>query len=151
MIKFCSLFGNNDINFDYDKMKKAIISVIETKKITEFYIGHNGHFDARSRTCLLEIKKQYPQIKIYVVIAYFDKIEEFKHNEIEYAGIDGFIYPDIENIPTKYAIIERNKWMIKNSSFIIFYIDFIHHADKLMHFAILKKKNFINLGKLKLN
>lgn len=36
---------------------------------------------------------------------------------------DDAIYPDLETVPKRLAIIKRNEWMINNSDFLIAYVD----------------------------
>lgn len=40
-----------------------------------------------------------------------------------YKKFDNTIYPEIENVPPKFAIIKRNEWMIDKSDFLIAYVE----------------------------
>lgn len=60
---------------------------------------------------------------------------------------DDTIYPNIENVPPRFAIIKRNEWMVNNSDFLIAYVENrFGGARKTLQYAE-KKKNIkiINL------
>lgn len=64
-------------------------------------------------------------------------------------AFDDILFPEIENIPKKYAILERNRWMIKHANFLIAYVDYSWGgAFKAFEFALKNKIPYINLGKL---
>ncbi len=147
MDKFCCLLGNNNPFLDEKKLKNAIIEVIENKNINKFYLGNNGIFDSKCRTILEDLKTLF-NIEIYVVLSYFPHNKYNTSENKNYSNKINFVYPDNEFVPPKFAISSRNKWMINNSSFIIFYIDYIHNANKFLELAKKKNKKFINLGKL---
>ena len=53
---------------------------------------------------------------------------------------DGTIYPDIENVPPRFAIIKRNEWMVKQSDFMIAYVNYPWGgAYKTLQYAERKK------------
>lgn len=69
--------------------------------------------------------------------------------EIKY---DGIIYPPIENIPFKFAISHRNRWMIDKADVVIAYIDHsFGGAYKTFKYAESKNKYIINLANKKEN
>ena len=61
---------------------------------------------------------------------------------------DDTIYPDLEKIPRRFAIVKRNEWMIKNSNFLIAYVDHSWGgASKTLEYAKRKKHiSIINIG-----
>ena len=64
--------------------------------------------------------------------------EKIKYDEI--------IYPPIENIPLKYSIIYRNKWIVENSDFIFFYVAHTWGgAYQMLEYAKNINKQFFNL------
>ena len=63
---------------------------------------------------------------------------------------DASIYPPIEEIPERLAIIKRNEWMISRSDLVIAWVDHsFGGAYKTLSFAKAKKKRIINLALLK--
>lgn len=135
-VMFC---GHSKLN-EHEKVKKWIYA--ETEKTilngaSEFLIGGYGDFDNLAAGVVFEMKKKYPNIKSVLVLAYPDKK----------TGIDSFdesVYPPLENVPKKYAIVKRNRWMVDNSDTIIAFVlyDF-GGAAKTLNYAIKEKKNVI--------
>ena len=59
---------------------------------------------------------------------------------------DGNVPKDLEKVPLRFAITERNKWMIKNSDYLVCYVNNpLSNANKFKEFAIKKGKHIINL------
>ena len=90
---------------------------------------------------LQELKKKYTGIRSYLILSYIPG--EKKESDTEfYSNFDNIIYPSLERIPPRYAILKRNEWMIDNSDFLIAYVG--HNwggAYKTLQYA--KKKNHI--------
>lgn len=67
----CAFFGHRDAPLEIrDKLKETVISLIEERDVTEFYVGNNGDFDRMALSVLKELSGMYPQIDYYVVYAY---------------------------------------------------------------------------------
>ena len=67
----CSLFGHHNVPDDIkNKLNNLLVDLIENQKVSLFYVGNHGQFDSIARGCLRELKKKYPQISYYVVLAY---------------------------------------------------------------------------------
>lgn len=146
----CSIFGHADFRAtktESEKLKEIIIDCIKNKNITNFYVGDKGNYDVFSTKILNEVKTIYPYINIYLIIhKYREKITpEDKSFRDKYYNF--VIYPNLENTPPKFAISKRNKFMIDNSNFVIFHVDYIHNISKFLNYTIKKKIDFINLGK----
>lgn len=149
-MKYCSFFGHRDYHGDDEleqKIKNIIIDVIENKQIYNFLLGGYGGFDNYCARYINDMKKIYPQIKSYLVLAYINKkLDEFDKNYLKEI-FDGTIYPPLESVPPRYAILKRNEWIINNSEYIIF---FVNHswggACTSFDYAKRKNKDYINIG-----
>ena len=111
-------------------------------------IGCNGGFDKCVTNYLYELKNdKYHQIKICLVLDYLDrKFDEYDKRMIK-KYFDDIIYPPIENRMKKFAIVYRNKWMIDNSDYVIFFVHKSWGGAKLaMDYAKKQNKNYINLA-----
>lgn len=87
------------------------------------------------------MKKSYPHIRRTLVLPYIDK--EF-NNKL----YDESVYPPIEKVPKRFAIIKRNEWMVDNSDIVIAYIKHSWGgAVRTYNYATKKQKEIINLGK----
>ncbi len=107
----------------------------------EFFVGRYGGFDRFSFDCAKTYQMKYPNSKIIFVSPYLNasRFKEFVEK------CDGSIYPEIEKVPLKYAIIERNKWVVRQSDFIIFYYVIAGGVGIVYDYAISKGKKFVNL------
>lgn len=145
----CCFAGHSDVYIsDFIKIRlvNEIKNLIENEKVTSFYSGGKGNFDWLCAKYVKEVKKEFPFIKSYLIRAYMPREKE-KYNEELLNLFDGSIYPDLENIPYRLAILKRNEWMIDNSNFLIAYID--HDwggAYKTLSYAQKKKCFIINLA-----
>lgn len=141
----CTFFGHRNLSPKIEPiLRSAIIDLIENHNVTLFYVGNHGAFDSMVYKVLHELSEKY-EIKYYVVLAYLPK-ETNKHFYNDYSDT---ILPDgIENVPKKFAIVYRNKWMIKKSDYVITYIinRFKSNCTQFKEFAEKQGKTIIDLA-----
>ena len=128
----CTFFGHRDCPSSIQpKLKAAFIDLIENHAVHTFYVGNHGAFDSLVRSTLQELTQSYPQIRYTVVLAYLPT----KQTDFPYENL----LPDgIENVPKRFAISFRNKWMLKQSDFVVTYIT--HSWGGAAQFAELAEK-----------
>lgn len=150
MSKYCSLFGHNYFwsNSDLEcRIKSEIINCVENMGITDFLLGGYGGFDITCARFLRELKPIYPQIKSYLVLAYLDKKFDDMDKDYIKKTYDDLLFPPIENVPKRFAILKRNEWIVNNSDYILFYVNHSWGgACKMLKYANKKKKGYINFG-----
>lgn len=91
-------------------------------------------------SCLKQLRKEYPDIFVAVVLACIPK------GKRGHRDTGDTMYPEIEGHP-KFAIERRNKWMIDISNYCLCYID--HTWGGAYKFARMAKRcglQVINLG-----
>ncbi len=150
----CSLFGHREIwgedDFD-EKLECAIIDAIENLGVEEFWVGGYGKFDFFASIILRKIKKIYPHIRVILVLAYLEKQFDDVDKKFNQQTYDEIIYPPLESVPKRYAIVARNKWMVDESDHIIFYVNCSYGgAFNMLEYAFKKKKSYLNIGTKKL-
>ena len=141
----CTFFGHRHIPDTIEPtLKETIINLIINKNVNVFYVGNQGGFDSLVRKCLRELKSEYPFISYAVVLAY---MPSFK-NEDDYMDYSDTIYPEgLEKCPPKFAIINRNKWMINQADYVVVYVDcIVGGAVKFKEMAERKGKIVINIA-----
>ena len=77
-----------------------------------FYLGGYGDFDGVAASAVRRQKDIYPHIESVLVLAYLNTDR----------GTDGYdttVYPPLEEVPLRYAIVKRNEWMVSASDVII--------------------------------
>ncbi len=159
------MFPNNKQIVTFVGHRDAYISKQKKREIKEhlqelirmgiktFWIGANGNFDGTCATILKELKDYYEDICVCAVSPYVSESYLKELKRLVSAGYyDEIIYPPIENVPPKYAIWERNKYMIDNADFLLTFIDInIGGAYKSMEYAKSIFFPFIhNFGSLKI-
>lgn len=62
-------------------------------------------------------------------------------------NFDGTIYPEgLEKVPMRYSIIQANKYMVKNSDYLITYCHHIGNTQNIVKYAQkLEKNRFIKI------
>lgn len=102
-----------------------------------FYLGGYGEFDILAKSVLTEQKKFYSYINIVLILPYLN-------SSIDDAGYCYTLYPPIETVPKRFAILKRNEWIVEQSEIVVAYVT--HGwggAAKTLEFAQRKKKQII--------
>lgn len=144
-ITFCghSKIDFSDINISL--LKDILINSIIKDPQGIFYLGGYGDFDAICLDILKELQQTYKDIKLIFVTPYIDQ----KYYKLQYAekNYDEIVFPPIESVPRRFAIIRRNEWMVDNSDLIIAYVQCsCGGAARTLDYAKRKKKNYINIA-----
>ena len=139
-----TFLGHSRIHHTDELMKNvenAIKNNIGEKEKVIFYCGGMGDFDNICAKACLKIKERRASCELILVKAY---INSPKFNDSIY---DGSLYPPLENVPLKFAIVERNKWMIKNADLLIVYVNHSYGgAHNCLLYAQKLNKRIINIA-----
>ena len=138
-VTFC---GHREIQ-DKETIELKLITTLEKlmeEQIDDFFIGGYGSFDTLAAKAVRSLKTSYPMIRLILVVPYI--------NKGRYIDIyDEIVYPPLEEVPPKYAIIKRNEWMIDQSDIVISYVTHLRGgAAKTLDYAVRKKKRIISLA-----
>lgn len=143
MEKACTFIGHKDCCENiYDDLYIAIEKLIVEDDVLTFYVGTHGSFDKLVYRVLIQLEKKY-KIKVIVVLAYMNI-----RKENIYYDIKKTIFPDVlETTPLRFAINKRNDFMIKNSQYMICYVNnTFSNSYKYIITALKKNLKIINLG-----
>ena len=126
MMKTCFLIGHRDAPFMIrERLEKAIAAAITEYGVTEFVVGQYGAFDKMATSCLAEVKKTHPEIRMVLLLPYHPS----ERAVVLPAGFDGSFYPPgMEAVPRRLAIVRGNEYMAK-------------HCDLLIGYAVLQNSN----------
>lgn len=115
----CTFFGHRYVSNEIEPaLRSTLIDLIENHGVSLFYVGNHGGFDAMVRYVLRELSARYP-ITYHVVLAYLPG----KKDEFDTRDYLDTIFPEgIEDVPKRFAINYRNKWMIEQSDFVVTYV-----------------------------
>ena len=130
-----------------EMIKEQIRNNIIDVRLVTCYIGGYGDFDEICARACRELKAEYDNIEVVYVTPYISLSEQAKIKEMQrYALCDTSIYPPIENVPLRFAILKRNEWMMTNADLVIAYVNRSYGgAYKSLQAAKRKKKKIINI------
>ena len=143
IITFCGhrIFDKNEKEFG---LYELLCNIIKENSV-EFFIGGYGAFDDYALYTAIKYKEKHQKTKIYFITPYIDK----GYTKLEYYKdkVDGIIYPELEKVPKKFAILKRNEWMIKRADVAIAYVKLSWGgAWNSLEYAKKLKKKIINLA-----
>lgn len=140
----CTFFGHRDCPSSMKpKLREVLIDLIENRAVDMFYVGRQGSFDAMVRSVLKELITLYPHINYAVVLERMpqkrDELDDFS---------DTMLPEGIETVHPRFAISWRNKWMLKQSDYVVTYITHSRGgAAQFAEMATRKGKTVINISK----
>ena len=97
---------------------------------------------------LKDLKANFPEIELIFITPYLD----INYSKLEFAKYhyDDVIFPPLESVPRKFAILKRNEWMVNEADLVIAYVMYSWGgAAKTLEYAKRKKKTIINLASTK--
>lgn len=119
-----SFFGHRNIYEDLDvigKISEILENNFANSNVT-FYVGANGKFDYLSIESCVRYRRVHSNVRICFVTAYLH--EDYLKNRKDIVDCcDEVIYPDVENVPKRLAIAERNKRVVDMSDVVICYLE----------------------------
>lgn len=123
-----------------------LIDEINKNPTCKFYLGGYGDFDGLCLRMLKDLKTDFPEIELIFITPYLDK----NYSKLEFAKnhYDGVIFPPLESVPRKFAILKRNEWMVEQADLVIAYVKYSWGgAAKTLEYSKRKKKRIINIAK----
>lgn len=120
-------------------IREPLIQAVETHIIeygvTTFTVGRYGAFDNMTIGVLREAKKRHSDIKLYLLTPYalIQKIDAP-------LAFNGTIYPEIEKVPLRLAIVQANRYMVQKSDYLITYCHHIGNTRNIVEYAQKREK-----------
>lgn len=140
----CTFFGHRDTPSSVKpQVKKELLKLID-RGIKTFYVGDKGAFDLIVISLLREIKQTIPDIRYSIVLAYLPK----QFDGLSSSEKPDSLYPEgIENVPPRFAISWRNRWMLQRAEYVICYVKYSWGgAAQFAELAKKQGKTVINLA-----
>ena len=146
IITFC---GHRHFYESEELLKVKVLRILNeiNEDNISFYLGGYGGFDWLARECVKEYKKTHSNcsacfISPYLRPSFLKRYEEAK-------VYDEIVFAEIEKTPPQYAILERNKWMVKKADIVIAYVKYeFGGAYKTYEYAKKKGKTIYNIHEL---
>jgi len=116
----CFFIGHREASEElYHTLYESIEQHIVEYKVDEFVVGQYGGFDRLARRALVQAKKNYPHIHLFLLMPYYRETGDTAPP----AGFDGYLFPEgLELVPRRYAIVRANRYMIDHSNYLIAYV-----------------------------
>ena len=135
--KSCFFIGHREASDELlPILRQTVEKHILEYGVTEFVVGGYGGFDHLAAKAVISLKKQYPQITLFLLIPYHPAERPIETPP----GFDNTYYPpDMEKVPRKLAIVRANRYMVDHVDYLIAYawhpasnaLDLVEHARKL--------------------
>lgn len=100
--KSCFFIGHREASDAiYPALLAAVRQHIVAFHVSEFVVGHYGHFDRLAARAVIEIKREFPEVLLLMLIPYHPVEAPIEPPE----GFDGTFYPPgMESVPRQFAI-----------------------------------------------
>ena len=140
----CTFFGHHDCSSSIKpKLREVLIDLIENHSVDVFYVGNKGAFDRLARSVLRELVQEYPHIRYAVVL---ERMPGKQNEDYPEDYSDTMLPEGIEEVHPRFAIVWRNKWMLRQADYVVTYV--IHSWGGAAQFAEMaerQKKTVIRL------
>ena len=94
----------------------TLVPLIEKENADLFYVGNHGNFDHIALSVLRSLKDTYPHIRVCIVLAYMPHRQNFP------SDVETLLPARSVQGPPRFAIENRNCWMLANSDTVITYV-----------------------------
>ena len=149
MSKICTFFGHRYVSLSKEqeeKLKQIIIDLIQNHNVTNFWVGGMGDFDSIASKTIRNLKKDFPHIKLEYALAYIPTNKE-NYEDLKRHYDSVFCPQGIELGPPRFAICRRNKTMVLETDFLIFYVKTnFGGAYQALKIAKRNNKTFFNIA-----
>ena len=120
IISFCGHKNFSSTEELENKIQLLLEKLVGEKTVT-FYLGGYGNFDAFACSCAKRYQQSHSEAILAFVTPY--RNEEYQKTRVFKKEYDIVIFPPIENVPPKFAIFARNKWMVEQADIVIASVD----------------------------
>lgn len=141
----CTFLGHRQCPPDLrPQLRRVLMDFIEEHGVRTFYVGNQVGFERMACSVLRELCLEYPSVTYGVVLAHLPiHGQEKRENAMDDSHL---ILPDgIDTIPKQFAMDWRNRWMLKQSDYVVTYVT--HPCGHAARYAALAKQ----MGKRVLN
>ena len=149
IITFCGHKNIVDCCSVQEKLTNSIILLFSSAQnehtSLSFYCGGYGEFDDLSEKTVEETRNRFPNViceKLFITPYITPTYKE--RNEFMRQKFDNIVYPPLETVPYRYAIIRRNEWMIDQADIVIAHVRYSWGgAARSLEYAKRKKKEIL--------
>lgn len=121
IVAFC---GHSDY-IEKSEHRRIVLNYLENavgNQYCDFFLGEYGRFDEFAYTCAQEFKENHKRCRLIYITPYLQASNSALDKKYQVERFDDVIYPELENVPLRYAISHRNRWIIEKSDIVITYV-----------------------------
>ena len=114
IVTFC---GHRDLD-DPEAIRRWLAEMVErliVEGADRFLLGGYGAFDALAASVVFQAKQKHPPVRSILVLPYLDR-------KVDASLYDTTMYPPLEAVPRRFAIVRRNEYMVSQSDAVIAYV-----------------------------
>ena len=101
MLNFLQILENN-------LLIETLLDLIKNKQVDTFLVGTEGEFEVLSHKVIDQVRDEYPDVKIGLVLAYAKDLEKCRYR------FNDFYYPPASEFGYKrWSIAKRNEWIVE--------------------------------------
>lgn len=133
-MSMCFMSGHADAPMELlPRIVELAQQLIEQWDVTYFLVGHYGNFDRLAAQAIRQLKVNYPQIKLVMLLPYYAANQAMDIPN----GFDETVYPEgMETVPYRYAIVKANRWAVEEADHMIVYQYYhVGNTYRLMKYA----------------
>ena len=136
IVAFC---GHREVE-EQEQVREWLEHTVETllqRGATQFYLGGYGGFDRMAAAAVQCAKQGNRPAESILVLSYLDR-------NISTELYDSSVYPPLENVPKRFAIVRRNRWIVDHADIIVAYV--LHDwggAAEMLRYAVRRQKEII--------
>ena len=118
--RICCGFGHRVMLMDIEKpLREVLERLVKEHGVTVFYTGGMGEFDALFARTVRVLKRDYPSLRLVLVMPYLTRQVTTEKAWYESQYDDILIPAELVGIHPKAAITLRNRWMVDRSAFVV--------------------------------
>ena len=147
-----AFFGHAQFCKNKQPYTDALRSILDERvgnQSAELMFGGYGDFDSFAHRFCKDYQKEHPNVRLVYVTPYLTEDHQRRVLDPIKKDFDEIIYPALEHVPMRFAIVQRNAWMAKEADLVICYV--LHDwggAYKACKKAAKMNKELINLAPL---
>ena len=140
VVAFCGHSDYKESSRDGSRVMEILEEYVGDSEC-ELFLGEYGNFDSFAYNCAYRFKQLHPGTKLVFISPYVLPKKQCTHE------FDITIYPGLENVPPKFAIAHRNRWIVDRADLIIAYVSRSFGGAYAMYsYAARRKKDIRNIA-----
>lgn len=146
-----TFLGHREIGGDAELRERilgVLLPLVAAGEEVCFFFGGYGAFDGLCAEVCRGMRREHGNIRMIYVTPY---VTPSAQREMRYLLKEGFfdetVYPPLETVPPRFAIVRRNEWMVLQADLVLAYVARpFGGAYGGLCYARRKKKRVINLA-----